>query len=215
VLELLFSSIANFILNTISHLGYFGIFLTMLIESASIPLPSEIIMPFSGFLISEGKFNFYLVVFIGALGNLAGSIIMYAFGFWGQEAVVRKFVRGWGRFLINEEELVAGEKWFRKYGEAVILLSRITPVIRTFISLPAGVVKINFAKFCFLTFIGSLIWSALLTFIGIKLGENWNVIEPFFRKFDIVIIGSGIILLIAYIVFKYRKVSYDKKDIAN
>src|SRR4030042_5852059 len=167
MLEGLLEAIAALTINLISSLGYFGIFLAMAIESASIPLPSEIIMPFSGFLVAEGRFNFYLACVVGAAGNLFGSVLMYFLGFWGHERLVRPFVRGWGRILINEEELDLGEAWFRKYGDLIVLVSRVLPVVRTFISLPAGVVRVNFGRFCLFTFFGSIFWSAFLAFIGV------------------------------------------------
>jgi len=210
--EGLLEAIVGWTINIISDLGYFGIFLTMAIESASIPLPSEIIMPFSGFLVSQGKFNFYLAVLAGAAGNLFGSIIMYLLGSWGEVRFVRRFIRGWGRFLVSEEELEIGEKWLRRYGDLVVLISRILPVVRTFISLPAGIARINFGKFCLFTFFGSVAWSAFLAYIGVKLGENWESLEPFFRRFDTAIVLVGIIIVVGYLVLKYRRVVYAKKD---
>ena len=206
------SAISSLTLHTISSLGYFGIFLTMAIESASIPLPSEVIMPFSGFLVSSGKFAFWFVVTAGAAGNLAGSLLMYWLGFYGQETVVRRFCRGWGRILINEDELSIGEKWFRKYGVQIVLLSRVLPVVRTFISLPAGIARVNFPKFVFLTFVGCFFWSAFLTYLGVKLGENWDFLEPIFRKFDIAIAILGIIVVGVYFYLKYKRLGLWKKE---
>jgi membrane protein DedA with SNARE-associated domain len=205
--------IASWTMNLVSSLGYLGIFLAMAIESACIPLPSEIIMPFSGFLVSAGRFNFFLVVFFGAAGNLFGSVLVYWLGSWGQERFVRVFVKGWGRFLVSEEELEAGERWLRRYGDPVIFISRILPVVRTFISLPAGIAKVNFGKFCLFTFVGSFLWSALLAYVGVKLGENWAHLEPIFRKFDIVIVLVGIIGVVAYLYFKFRRGFYAKKNL--
>jgi len=212
MLESLIEPIVTWTVRTIETLGYVGVFLTMAIESASIPLPSEIIMPFSGFLVAQGKFNLYLVVLVGAAGNLFGSILMYFLGYYGQEAVVKKLVRGPGRILISEEELNFGESWFRRYGDITIFVSRILPVARTFISLPAGMSKLPFLKFCILTFTGSLIWSTFLTLIGVKLGENWNSLESVFRKFDILIVVVAIIVLAGYFYHKYRKFFYAKEN---
>lgn len=207
MLERLIEPIVSWVVSTISNLGYLGIFITMTIESASIPLPSEIIMPFSGFLVSQGKFNFYLVVAAGGAGNLFGSILMYGLGFWGQETFVRRFVRGWGKILISEHELLIGEKWFRRYGDFIVFTSRILPVARTFISLPAGIAKVDFKKFCAFTLAGSLAWSAFLTYIGVKLGENWSILEPIFRKFDIAIVLLSIIIAGGYLFFRFRRLS--------
>ncbi|OGY21202.1 MAG: hypothetical protein A2126_02555 [Candidatus Woykebacteria bacterium GWB1_45_5] len=212
MLDALLAAITTWTLNTISSLGYFGIFLTMTIESACIPLPSEIIMPFSGFLVAMGRFNFWLVVVVGAAGNLAGSTMMYWLGFYGQEVVVRRFVRGWGRLLVSEDELKLGEEWFRKYGDAIVLVSRVMPVVRTFISLPAGVARVSFFKFSLLTFSGSLIWSAFLAYLGVRLGENWAFLEPIFRKFDILIIVLGIMVVGVFFYLKFRKVARWRKE---
>jgi len=206
MLEGLIEQTVSWTMQVISNLGYFGIFLTMMIESASVPLPSEIIMPFSGFLVSKGEFSFIPTVVVGAFGNLVGSILMYCLGYFGQEAVIKRFIRGWGKLLITEDELETGEKWFRRYGDQIVLGSRVLPAVRTFISLPAGIAKVPFIRFCILTFVGSLIWATFLTFLGVKLGENWMVLEPFFRKFDVFIVFGGIIILIAYFYHKYRKV---------
>src|SRR4030043_533720 len=211
MLEGLLEAIAALTINLISSLGYFGIFLAMAIESASIPLPSEIIMPFSGYLVSTGKFNFYLVVLVGAAGNLFGSIVMYVIGSWGKERFVRTILRSWARILIDEKKFELGEKWFRRYGDFIVFASRIFPVVRTFISLPAGVVKVNFYRFCLYTFAGSLIWSAFLTFIGVKLGENWSILEPIFRRFDTAILIIAVMILIIYFFFKYKKLIKAKK----
>jgi membrane protein DedA with SNARE-associated domain len=210
MIEGIISAVGSGIIHLISDLGYVGIFLAMAIESACIPLPSEVIMPFSGFLVATGKFSFWLVIAVGASGNLAGSVLMYWLGFYAQEGVVRRFVRGSGRFIVSEEEFNLGERWFRKYGNGIVLVSRVMPVVRTFISLPAGVAKVDFFKFCTLTFFGSLVWSTLLAYLGVKLGDNWNFLEPIFRKFDIAIMVVGIIVVGVYFYLKFRRVYHGK-----
>lgn len=195
-----------FIINLVSTLGYFGVFLAMAIESASIPLPSEIIMPFAGFLVTEGRFNFWLVVLVGAFGNLVGSWLMYIIGYWGQEPVVRRLIRSYGRFiLVSEHDFDRAKEWFYRWGDLIVFISRILPVIRTFISLPAGIAKVNFWRFSILTFTGSVLWSALLTYIGVLLGENWNNIEPIFRKFDILIVVVAVGLAGVYVYHKFKE----------
>lgn len=195
--------IVNFIINTISSLGYGGIILLMAIESALIPLPSEIIMPFSGFLVSSGKFNFWLVVTSGAVGNLIGSYIAYGIGFWGEAPVVRKFISKYGKFLlITVDELDRAEKFLNRHGTLVVFACRLLPAIRTVISLPCGMAKLPLITFSVLTFAGSFLWSTVLTYIGFLLGENWEIVRPIFAQFDFLIVGIGIIIVIWYI---YRK----------
>ncbi len=179
----------------------------MALESACIPIPSEVIMPFAGFLVTGGKFNFWLVVLVGALGNLIGSLSMYGLGFWGGEVVIRKLIRVWGKFiLISEKDFALSKSWLVRFGLPVVALSRVLPVVRTFISLPAGVAKIDLTLFTALTFGGSLIWSAFLTYIGVLLGENWQNIEPAFRKFDIFIVLGAIILAGLFFYHKSKEI---------
>ncbi|MDO8487034.1 MAG: DedA family protein [Candidatus Curtissbacteria bacterium] len=199
-------TIVLWVISVIDTLGYPGIFVLMAIESALIPIPSEVIMPFSGFLVSQGKFNLLAVILVGALGNLAGSWIAYALGYWGEKRLIRKLVIKYGKFiLLTEEEFDSSIKLFNKYGQWAAAVSRILPAIRTVISLPAGMAKLPFWKFSALTFFGSLIWSAFLTLIGVKLGENWESIRPLFRKFDVLIIILAIIAVAAYVYHKLHK----------
>ncbi len=210
---MILESIVFWVMGIISHLGYPGIFALMAAESALIPIPSEVIMPFSGFLVSQGRFDLVIVIIVGALGNLAGSWAAYSLGYWGHERLVKRLIRNYGKFiLLTEEEFDSGVKLFNKYGQWVAAASRVLPAVRTVISLPAGIAKIPFLKFSALTFFGSLIWSAVLAEIGVKLGENWVIIRPYFRKFDMLIVLATIILIGAYIYHKLhkRKVSAQK-----
>lgn len=199
LLELL----AGFIISVIEATGYFGIFILMTLESALIPLPSEVTMPFSGFLVTQGKFNFWLVVLAGGIGNLVGSLIAYYIGFFLEESVLHAFVRKYGRFvLLTMHDYERAERWFRKHGEIIAFTSRLLPAVRTFISLPAGVAEMNVWKFSIYTLVGSLIWSAFLTFVGLKLGENWHSISDYFHKFDVLIGVVGIAAVALYLWHK-------------
>lgn len=190
----------------ISHLGYPGIFALMALESALIPIPSEVIMPFSGFLVSQGQFSLIGIVIAGTLGNLVGSWAAYALGYWAHDKIIRKLVKKYGKFiLLTEDEYDSAVKLFSKNGQLFVAISRMLPAIRTVISLPAGVAKLNFIKFSLFTFIGCLIWSFILAYIGVKLGENWEIIRPYFRKFDIIIVAITIILFGVYIYYKLHK----------
>lgn len=174
----------------------------MTLESACLPIPSEIIMPFSGFLVFTGKFNFWLVVLIGALGNLFGSLIAYFLGV----LELRKVFEKYGKYiLISKKDLDRADKWFAKHGPETAFFSRLLPVVRTFISLPAGIARMNIKKFIFYTFAGSFIWSAFLTYIGLKLGENWQTIEVYFRKFQIAIIALIIVSVVWFLKKHFKK----------
>lgn len=173
----------------------------MAIESALIPLPSEIIMPFSGYLVSLGRFNLWAVAIAGALGNVLGSLVAYGLGYWGHERVVRRLIRKWGKWvLLTEEELEKSEELLHKYKDWVVLGSRMVPGIRTVISLPCGIARLPLFRFTVLTFFGSFIWSYFLAWIGFQLGENWDTLGPYFHKADalIIIILTGTIFFYIY-----------------
>ena len=183
----------------------------MTLESALIPLPSEITMPFSGFLVQQGKLNFWLVVLSGALGNLVGSWIAYGIGYYLEEHVILKWIRKWGKLLlITEHEYERSLRWLRKYGDAVAFFSRILPAIRTFISLPAGLSEMNIWKFSFYTFIGSLLWSIALTYVGVRFGSEWDKLEPYFRQFQIALGAVFVIALLWYINHKLKIIKLPK-----
>lgn len=205
-MEALLEPIAHWITNSISALGYPAVFFLMLVESALIPVPSEVTMPFAGFMVGLGRLNFWLVVLIGGIGNLVGSLVAYALGYWGQEKYIRQLVKKYGKYLlITYDEVETAERWFRQRGELIAFTSRLLPVVRTFISLPAGFSQMNVIRFSIYTLAGALIWSAILTYLGVLLGENWDILEIYFRKFDFLIAIGGIFMVIFYIWFKLRK----------
>ena len=153
IIEAIITILSRFVIGTISAWGYTGILVTMAIESACIPLPSEIIMPFSGYLVTTGQFTMVGVTLAGALGNVVGSILAYYAGVWGG----RPFVERYGPYmLLSHRDLETADRWFLKYGEAAVFFSRMLPVVRTFISLPAGIARMNFPRFVIFTFIGSI-----------------------------------------------------------
>jgi len=201
--------IGSWIIHLIATLGYFGVFFLMTLESALIPIPSEVTMPFSGSLVASGIFNFWLVVLVGTLGNLTGSLLAYWLGWWGQETVVRKLIVKYGKYiLISEHEYDQSERWFRNHGELIVLASRVLPVLRTFISLPAGVARMNKTKFISYTVVGCFVWSLVLTQLGVVLGQHWNTIGVYFHKFDIVIV---VLVLLAVVLYVVRKLKHFRK----
>ncbi|OGQ48568.1 MAG: alkaline phosphatase [Deltaproteobacteria bacterium RIFCSPLOWO2_02_FULL_47_10] len=194
------SLLASFIIASISALGYTGIALMMAIESACIPLPSEIIMPFSGFLVSQGQFTLFGTALAGAIGCVIGSIAAYAVGRYGG----RSFIWKYGRYiLISHHDVEMADRWFTRYGQWVVFFSRLLPVIRTFISLPAGISKMRFIPFIIYTFLGSLPWCYLLSYIGYRLGEKWDTLGIYFHKFDTAI---GMIIIAGAIWWIWRHV---------
>ncbi|MGQ0696583.1 MAG: DedA family protein [Nitrospiraceae bacterium] len=199
LIETIISELSRFIIACISRFGYSGILLTMAIESACIPLPSEIIMPFSGYLVTTGQFTMLGVTLAGAVGNVVGSIVAYVAGIWGG----RPFVERYGPyFLVSHRDLDTADRWFQKYGEAAVFFSRMLPVVRTFISLPAGIAQMNFPRFVIFTFVGALPWCYLLAYIGVQLGEQWEQLREYFHRFDLVI---GVLLAgaLAYFIWSH------------
>lgn len=192
-------TVSNFAIYLIENLGYWGVFIGMTLESACIPIPSEVIMPLSGFVAYRGEMSFLWVVVVGVFANLVGSWIAYFVGLRGG----RPFLEKYGKyFLISHKKLDMAHEWFEKYGHEAVLISRVLPVIRTFISLPAGIAEMDLKKFSVYTVAGSLPWCFALTYIGYMLGPNWHTIEGYFRYMDIIIV-VGVVVLAAYIVHKY------------
>ena len=194
--------LASFVIFGISLFGYSGVAIMMAIESACIPLPSEIIMPFSGYLVSQGKFTLWGIALAGSLGSLLGSILAYWVGYWGG----RTFFEKYGKYIfISRHDLNLADRFFERYGSWAVFFSRMLPVVRTFISLPAGISRMNQAKFMIYTFLGSLPWCYGLGFAGKKLGDNWGILGEYFHRFDLII---GLIILGGIIWFIKRHLKY-------
>jgi membrane protein DedA with SNARE-associated domain len=193
------AALSDWIKGVIASGGYVGIMLLMALESACIPLPSEVIMPFAGALTTVAvaasvhrlPLNLHLVALAGAVGCALGSALAYAVGAKGG----REFVFRWGRYiLLRRRDIEKSDVWFQKHGAAAIFFSRLLPVVRTFISLPAGIARMPFVPFLTLSFLGSVPWCYLLAYVGQKLGDNWDSLKSYFHGADAVI---GVVLLIA------------------
>ena len=194
MISIILETISNFILLIIQKIGYLGVFFLMFLKSVNIPIPSEITMSFSGFLVQKEILNFWLVVLMGTFGNLTGSLISY---FLASSLARNGWRAKYGilKILISDSNLQLAEKWFNKYGTFSIFFGRMIPVVSTFISFPAGLAKMKISVFSFLTFAGSFVWCSFLTYLGFVFGENWQIIQIYFRKFDYLIL----ILIIAVI----------------
>jgi len=186
----------------ISSLGYVGIFFLMVLESALVPIPSEVIMPFSGFLVSVGKLGLLGVILAGSFGNLVGSIATYYLGLrLGRTAIIR-----YGKYVFfKKKHLDYTERLFEKYGDKVTFVGRLLPAVRTYISLPAGIGLTNFIKFTVYTFVGSLIWNTLLTYAGLELGINWRHIDKYSGYLYTIAIISTITIIVWIFYNKMRK----------
>ncbi len=187
-LHVLLEALGSWIQTVIASGGYFAVVGLMAVESACIPLPSEVIMPFAGSLIALGSLGFWQVGLAGAIGCVLGSVPAYYLGrFGGRPAIER-----WGRFvLISRHDLDLADRLFSSHGDRIVFIARLLPVVRTFIAFPAGVARMEMGKFIAYTFAGSLPWCLGLAWVGMKLGEHWDAIRPFFRASDGVIAAGA------------------------
>jgi len=201
MIEKLIATLAGFIITVISTMGYGGIVLLMAIESACIPLPSEVIMPFAGYLVFQGQMTLWAVALAGAVGCVVGSIPAYYLGMYGGRPLVEKYGK-W--VLISHHDIRLADRWFEKYGEIIIFIGRLLPAVRTFIAFPAGIARMNMARFVIYTFIGSLIWCWLLAYAGMKLGEHWDNLKVYFHEFHMVLVVAGVIFLVWWVWRHFR-----------
>lgn len=201
MLDTILLHLINFIEGMIELTGPLGISLLMAIESCNIPLPSETIMPFAGYLVSKGEMNFHVAAFAGAFGCVLGSIPSYYLGYFGG----RPFFEKYGKWvLVSKKDLDDADAWVDKYGDWAFFICRMLPVIRTFISLPAGILRARKRTFFTLTFLGSLIWCYLLVYVGVKMGQNMEVFKHLWHKFDILIVLACVLLGVLYL-YKHFK----------
>ena len=193
--------LAQLTVQIIDAVGYGGVGFLMLLESAGIPFPSEIIMPFAGFLVATGKMSFWAVVLSGVMGNMVGSLLAYAIGAKGGRPLIEKY----GKYIfISGHDLDVADRWFAQRGEAIVFLGRLLPVIRTYISFPAGIAKMNIKKFCVYTFLGALPWCMLFAWLGIKLQNNWSLIHEKLRSLDVAIVVF-ILVCVGLYVWRHLK----------
>ncbi len=182
--------------------GLPGVFFLMLLESACIPVPSEAIMPFAGFAVNEGDMSFWGAVAAGVVGNVVGSWIAYWVGLYGG----RPFVDRWGKYvLLRHHHLDVAERWFAKWGPATVFFSRMIPIVRTFISLPAGAARMPFWRFTLYTVLGCIPWVIMLTWVGVKLGDNWEEIRSWLHYADYAVVAALVALVVWFVVKRRRR----------
>ena len=200
MLEAILQPLIDWVTATIGDYGLFAVFGLMLLESMGILIPSEAISPFAGYLVSRGQMGFFGAVTAGVLGNLVGSWVAYFIGLWGG----RELWFHYGRYVgVRAHHLSVAEKWFDKYGEFTVFISRCLPVVRTFISFPAGTARMNFVKFTFYTFIGCVPWVFALTYFGYYLGENWDEVGSFLHYLDYAV-ALAVLAGAVYLFLRWR-----------
>jgi membrane protein DedA with SNARE-associated domain len=191
-------SVVDWVTSAIGDHGVAAVFGLMVLESACIPVPSEVIMLFAGYLVSQDKMSLAAAILAGTLGNVVGSWIAWGVGYVGG----RPFIARYGRYIhVTPDRMEMADRWFDKYGNRVVFWSRMVPIVRTFISLPAGVARMPFGRFTLYTFLGALPWCTLLTLIGVKVGENWETWEGRLKYIDYLVA----VLLVAVAVRLYMK----------
>ncbi|RLE55720.1 MAG: DedA family protein [Candidatus Methanomethylicota archaeon] len=189
----------NFLIQLVKKYSWSGVFVSMILESACLPVPSEIVMPLTGFTLCSDIASILYATFIVTVANLIGSWLSYLAGLYGG----RSFILKYGKyFFINIKEFSKGEELFRRYGEIAVLIGRMLPIIRTLISLPAGIFNMNPFKFTILTILGSIPWNFTLIFIGFKLNENWSLLADYLKFFDYIVI---LLLAIFFIFLLYNQ----------
>jgi membrane protein DedA with SNARE-associated domain len=201
VTDAILDPIVNAATDFIDAVGVIGVFLLMLLESACIPVPSEAIMLFAGFSVSEGSMSLFGAVTAGVLGNVVGSWVAYAVGYYGRLELLDK-----NRFIhINRKHLDWADTWFQRHGDLTVLVARCLPIIRTFISLPAGVARMPFWRFTVLTTIGCIPWVLMLTLIGRSVGDNWEEWRDKLHYLDYAVIAVVLGGLVYWLIRRRRK----------
>lgn len=206
----MFTFLAEYFTAIIAKLGYLGAGFLMGLESMVAPVPSELVMPFVGFLVAEGKFTWTMSIVATSIGSVIGSLASYAMGYWGGRPVVMKI----GKYLLlNERDLEWTERWFARHGSWTIFVSRFIPVVRHLISIPAGLGKMRLLPFCVYTLIGATLWNVFLLWCGYVLKQNWEKVEHYSKQLDVVVIILGIAAAIWFVkthLARARRVSTDR-----
>ena len=207
----IFETLSNFVIAVIEQLGYGGVFVGMTLESTGLPLPSEVIMAFAGYVVWEGQLTLLGITLAGTLGCLTGSLIAYGIGAYGGRPLLERY----GKYvLIRKNELDRGEQWFAKHGESAVFISRLLPVVRTYISFPAGIVRMDLRKFSVYTFLGSLPFCFAFAYAGVALGPHWHSITRLSRYFNVAVI-VGLAVLIGYLIYRRAWVMERLRDRGN
>lgn len=187
----------------VSALGYPGIALVMAVENIFPPIPSELVMPFAGFLAASGRYNLIGVIVAGMVGSVVGALVLYYVGMWADELIIRRFVRRFGRFfLLSEADVDNALAFFSRHGDAAVFFGRLIPLVRSLISVPAGMQRMPLPKFLLLTMLGTTIWSAILAVAGYFLGQNWDQVLGIIERYQRVILVLIALGVIAFVVIR-------------
>lgn len=189
----------DFITTFLTDWGYAALFITMVLENMNVPIPSEIVLGFAGFLVSQQIFTFWPTVIVGTAAGLAGSLVSYWIGYTGGRTVLLKYGK---HMKLSSAKLIAADSWFQRYGGIAVFTGRLLPGIRTFISLPAGVAQYSMPHFIAFTILGTVPWTMLLVYVGALLGDNWQTILDYHYE---IAIGSLVIALVIVAIYLYLR----------
>jgi membrane protein DedA with SNARE-associated domain len=201
-------SIVRGVTSTVRAFGYPGIFVLMLLETSSLPIPSEVILPFAGYLSFTGQFDIYFVVAVATVAGIFGALIDYYIGLKGVQSLVKHKILG--KVILSTGQLQLAEKWFEKHGSIIVFVSRLIPGFRTTFSFPAGAAKMPLKKFLVYTTAGSFLWNAILVYLGWYLGKNWTEVAGISRYLIIASVAALVILIVGYLLVRHRKMQKQK-----
>jgi membrane protein DedA with SNARE-associated domain len=207
MLELL----SGIIIHIIQSVGYFGVFVLMVLNATAIPIPSEVTLPFAGFLANQGSLTLILVIITGILGDLVGSIIGYSIGYFLEENLLLSLIRKYGKLiLVTEHDYHKATTWIKEYGAPVVFIGKMTPGIKSFVAIAAGITEVKFTKFIISNVLAASIYVSFVSYVGFYLGSKWNILGGYFQKFELVIIVLVILAGLFYINYKLKIVKFRK-----
>ena len=204
-------SLSGIIIHLIQSSGYFGVFVLMVLNSMAIPIPSEVTLPFAGFLANQGSLVLILVIITGILGDLVGSIIGYSIGYFLEENLLLSLIKKYGKLiLVTEHDYHQATTWIKKYGAPVVFFGKMLPGVKSFVAIAAGITEVKFTKFIISIILSALIYVSFVTYVGFYLGSKWDTLGGYFRKFELVIVVFLILGVLFYINYKLKIIKFKK-----
>jgi len=203
--------LTGIIIHLIQSAGYLGVFILMVLNSTAIPIPSEVTLPFAGFLANQGSLSLLVVIIIGILGDLVGSIIGYTIGYFLEENLLLSLIKRYGKFiLVTEHDYHKVTAWIKKYGAPVVFVGKMLPGVKSFVAVAAGITEVKFVKFVISNVLAALVYVSFVTYVGFYLGSKWDTLGVYFRKFELAIVVFIILGGLFYINYKLKIIKFRK-----
>jgi membrane protein DedA with SNARE-associated domain len=204
--------LSGLVIHLIQSAGYLGIFVLMVLNSTAIPIPSEVTLPFAGFLANQGSLSLVFIIIAGILGDLVGSITGYLIGYFLEENLLLTLIKKYGKFiLVTEHDYQKITGWIKKHGVPVVFVGKMAPGVKSFVAVAAGITRVNFTKFLISNVLAALIYVSAVSYFGFYLGSKWNTLGTYFRKFELIIIVLIIFALLGYINYKLKIIKFRKQ----